>query len=606
MGKIKLLSDEIINQIAAGEIVERPCSALKEVVENSIDASAKNIDIFIKNGGKTKIIVEDDGDGISKEDLEMCIKRHATSKLPGSNLFDINSYGFRGEAIPSIASVSKLSIESGNFGISVNFSEISEIFPSAVSKGTKISIENLFDMTPVRLKFLKSDTSELSSCLSVIENFALTKPNINFSVQMEEKSLISFKNDNIESRISKIFGEELFKNAIYFDESDETIRAYGYLFHPMNSKYSQMFQKIFINNRVVKDRFVSAAIKNAYRDLIPSGRYPAALIFIEINPFYIDINVSPTKSEIRFRDTAYVQKMLTTSFKKHITTFDRVTLDFDTSYIKKTESYQKEANISPQVEQKDEKIILDFLLNNKNEKQSFFENKNSFARETVVKTFEEIKPTQNLKTEIIEQPEEVVISKILEESNKNFFGEPVCQLFNSYIISQNGENIFIIDQHAVHEKITQDSMIKKLNCENKQFLLKPEIVELSDNQIISLKKIIESIKTYGFNFEVVQNSLIISAIPNVLNPNQAVMLIKDLIESYEEIDLPTVLDLIKNKIADIACHNSIRAGRKLSTQDMKAILEQMENTESIHQCNHHRPSFIAMTKESLDKMFERK
>ena len=596
MGKIKLLSDEIINQIAAGEIVERPSSALKEIVENAIDAHGKNIDIFLKSGGKTKIVVEDDGDGLSKEDLSMAIQRHATSKLSGSNLFEINSYGFRGEALPSIASVSNFSIESNGFGISINFSKTSEIYPSNISKGTRVTIENLFDKTPARLKFLKSDSVELSNCISVIENFSLTKKDVNFNLGSENGSILSFKNASLEDRISSIFGAELFKKAVHFEESDGTISINGYLFHPMDSKYSQGFQKIFINGRIVKDKIVSASIKNAYRDLIPTGRFAACVIFIEIDPFYVDVNVSPTKSEIRFRDSGYVQKFLTESIKKNLTKFDRVVIDFNIekfsnigskvgSNVEKKEPFQNQKISEVFKNYQPIQRPSSFLINTVSEKPSLQE---------IPKIVEDY----------IEQPQPILKSEIYPE--QKFFGEPICQIFDTYIITKTENGIMIIDQHAVHEKITMEKMIEELNTKNKQFLMKPEIIKLTTQQLEIAKLAKENLENCGFSIEIIQESIVISGIPAILDNDTAIQFVEDILESSSDIieDLETI-DKIRNKIADKACHNSIRSGRKLSQNEMVGIIDDMEKTKSIHQCNHHRPSFVMLSKDQLESMFER-
>jgi DNA mismatch repair protein MutL len=591
MSKIKLLSDDLINQIAAGEIVERPSSALKEVVENSIDAEAKNITIFLKNGGKTKLVVEDDGFGLSREDIEMAIKRHATSKLEDSNLFDISSYGFRGEALPSIASVSDFSLESNGFGINVIFSEKTDIFPSSVNSGTVVTIRNIFDKLPARLKFLKSDGVELTNCISVIENFALIRNKIGFTFRTDEETLLSFQNDSIEVRIEKIFGSDIAKKAIYFQECSDNLSMSGYLFHPIDNRYSQSFQKIFVNGRVVRDKVVASAIKNAYKDLIPTGRFAIAVIFIEIDPFHVDVNVSPTKSEIRFRDEAYVGKFITNAIRKNLAQFDKVFLDF---------SVERTMNSN-------EVHTLREARNNVVSQNSNFMDVASVACSTQIPNIE-----QHLSVcefEKSDNPAVVALKpiqqEIVKEDHKSFLGIPVAQVFNSYIITEAEDGIVIIDQHAVHEKITQDKLIKDITKNNKQFLVKPEIVELQKTSLEVAKSIIEKINECGFVVEIIQSSLVISAIPTILNSSESVDFIKDIVENFDvgaEID---VIDKIKQKIANIACHNSIRFGQKLSRDEMFAMIKQMENVESIHQCNHHRPSFAKISKMQLKKMFER-
>lgn len=595
MSKIKLLSDEIINQIAAGEIVERPASALKELIENSIDANAKNIDVFLQNGGKAKIVVQDDGDGIERDDLLMAIQRHATSKLSDGNLFDIESYGFRGEALPSIASVSNLKIESKSSGISVNFSEQSDIFPSAIEHGTKITVQNLFEKLPARLKFLKSDSVELTSCIDVVENISLTKSNINFSLRTEEKQIISFNNDSLESRVAKIFGADTFKKSIYFNENSEHTSVSGYLFHPLENRYSQSFQKIFVNNRIVKDKIVSLAIRNAYKELLPPGRFAIAIIFVQIDPFFLDANVSPTKSEVKFRDPYSFQKFLTESIKKNLHKFDR----------------------SPNEIELCTPTKLDFVVENEPSKIHFIQN----IRKSELEQFKG-KLNQNPANAPIETPLNKQIHTITEgtlaveskaiaqpilqsDDNENFFGKPIAQIFDAYIITQTKDGIMIIDQHAVHEKITQNKMIKNLTKANAQFLTKPEFLELTNTEIEVANDILPNLKECGFSVEIVQNSLLISSIPAILNPNEAKQYIKDILTDHSVLECVDVLDGIRKKIADKACHNSIRFGRKLSHEEMSAIVHQMEEVPTIHQCNHHRPSFIKISRDQLEKMFHR-
>lgn len=597
MSKIKLLSDDLINQIAAGEIVEKPASALKEIIENALDANADHIEVFLQNGGKTKIVVKDNGFGLSREDLQMAIKRHATSKLSSSNLFDINSYGFRGEALPSIAAVSNFTIESNLYGISVNFSDVTDVFPSQIETGTKVTIQNLFDKLPARLKFLKSDSSELTNCLSVVENFALTQPNISFGVRTEERSLISFNNDTLETRIAAILGKEGFNKAIFFENEDEAISVSGYLFHPLDSKYSQGYQRIFINNRIVKDKTVSIALKTAYKDLIPSGRFAMAVIFIKVDPFRIDVNISPTKSEIRFRDISYVQRFLINSFKKAVLKFDRVNLNFDVSRIMNVvaSNASKEPKKSPETTPDLPKFANDEFIPTKLSENSSLILKGAF------------KGKINQKPEIQEAPipPKESLEIIKEETENHFFGKPIIQLFNSYIITQIDDGIMIIDQHAVHEKITQEKMLKQITKENKQFLIKPEMLDLSSSESNIIKEYLNNLELCGFSVDLIQKTLMISAIPAILNVNDALEFIRNLLVDDDTNPMLETLDFIKKKIADKACHNSIRFGRKLNQEEMTEIIKQMENTPSIHQCNHHRPSFVTIKEDQLKKLFNR-
>jgi DNA mismatch repair protein MutL len=582
LGKIKLLSDRLINQIAAGEIVERPCSVVKEIVENSIDAHAKNVNVFLKNGGKSKIVVEDDGDGLSCDDLSMSVQRHATSKLDGINLFQVQSYGFRGEALPSIGSVSDLTIESSGFGISVRFAEISDIWPSKITNGTIVSVKDLFGQLPARLKFLKSDNAELSACLSVVENFAVVNTDVNFDVRCDSRVIGTFRDLSLEKRMSCIFGEEMFSRSIYFEESDETISLRGYLFHPIDSKYSSEFQKMFVNSRVVKDKIISAAMRNAYRELIPLGRYPAFVIFVEIDPFYTDLNVSPTKSEVRFRDAKYVQKMITVSVREALKKFDRLALSIEDTLTSINHDDVLDYKAS------------NFLISSTNNDTQFSDSNNSFLSKIIF--------NKAIVAESIELEPKANVFDSLEDDN--FFGNPVCQIFDSYIITQKDDSIIIIDQHAVHEKIEQMRITEKLNASQKQYLITPVIIQLNLNQkqnfINNENAIIDCGFEIGFNSD--SEILTITAIPSVIDETSAINFLQEIIDTGENLLLGETL---RTKIANKACHNSIRFGRRLSIQEMQALISQMEDTPTIHQCNHHRPSFIRLTKTQLGKMFHR-
>ena len=425
MNKIKLLSNEIINQIAAGEVVDGPSAALKEIVENAIDANAKNIDIFIKSGGKAKIVVTDDGDGFaSVDDMKMSFIRHATSKLTGCNLFDISSYGFRGEAIPSIASVSDFSIESIGTKISQN-----EIQASNITNGTKVCVENIFKNVPVRLKFLKSDNIEKNKCINIIENFSITRPDISFLLRDDNKQLLNLQQSTFQQRVQNIYGEEMFKNALYFDEQNDIARIYGFLFHPIHSNLSATIgQKLFINNRIVKNKILAIAARVAYRNIVNSSRYPIVLLCMDIDPFYVDVNVSPTKAEVRFRNEKLIQDFIISTFEKNVVKFNSVVLDLPIIAENKTKSISQQHH---QTYCSSPKHIVKPTIT-------------PYIKEAVAHTLQE---------------DEIVTSQQLKK--QTIFGKAICQLFDTYILTYNEEtnDFFIIDQHAVYEKIELNKLI---------------------------------------------------------------------------------------------------------------------------------------------------
>jgi len=362
----------------------------------------------------------------------------------------------------------------------------------------------------------------------------------------------------------------------------------------MDSKYSQGYQRIFINNRIVKDKTVSIALKTAYKDLIPSGRFAMAVIFIKIDPFHIDVNISPTKSEIRFRDTSYVQKFLISSFKRAVLKFDRVNLDFDVSRIMNVVA-SKESKKSPGTTPDLPKFANDDFIPTKLSENSSLILKDAFKGK--------INQKPDIQETSISQKESLEIIK--EETEGHFFGKPIIQLFNSYIITQIDDGIMIIDQHAVHEKITQEKMLKQITKENKQFLIKPEMLDLSSSESNIIKEYLDNLELCGFSVDLIQKTLMISAIPAILKVNEALEFIRNLLVDDDTNPMLETLDFIKKKIADKACHNSIRFGRKLDQEEMTEIIKQMEKIPSIHQCNHHRPSFVTIKEDQLKKLFNR-
>ena len=635
MSKIHILSDELISQIAAGEIIERPASIIKELIENSIDAHCTRIDLFIQDSGKNKIVVEDNGHGMNQEDISLAIKRHATSKLNDNNLMGITTYGFRGEALPSIASVSQLKVESNGFEISVNFSQENDIIQSNFESGTKITVSNLFDKLPARLKFLKSDNIELTHCISVVENFALTHPTIEFYARDDKKILCNFNEKSLEDRVSKVIGKDLFSRSIHILEKNDIIKLEGYLFHPMDSKYSQSSQKIFINNRAVKDKIVSSAVKNSYKDIIPAGRFALCVIFITINPFYLDVNVSPTKSEIRFRDSNYIQKFINDAIKKNLHKFDRVSLMVDNSKLgfKEDGTYIKQDNFDyTKIKPSNDRMQLHDIIYSRNHERYINEQNNSIKNNNKRQISIDNLDTNNIKNVIDKIGDDLninnnnldtnnirnVINKIGDDFNinnnlitnnnkiyDNFFGEPIGQFLNTYIICKTQNELVIIDQHAVHEKIKMENIKSNLDKNSKQYLISPIKIILNNKQLFIASNIMNKLNEFGFIVSIDEKKLVINAIPNILSDINIEPFFYDILEDDLNISEINVDDCIRMRIATSACHNSIRAGRKLSINEMKEIIKEMKKTFSIHQCNHNRPSFIKITLDQLNHIFKR-
>ena len=598
---IRVLPSNLINQIAAGEVIERPASVIKELVENSIDAGAKRIEITLNGGGKNLIVVSDDGKGISKEDLSVAVERHATSKLPDNDLFNINFLGFRGEALPSIASISKLTIssrqkdEENGWQISVCGGEKGEISPVATAIGTRIEVRDLFYTTPARLKFMKSDVSETAQCIDMLNRIALANPDISFYLYSEGKkkiSLIACKGDLFDSRLKRIadvMGKEFEENSVSIFAENEFCKISGFVSIPTYNKANSLSEFLFVNNRPVRDKLILGAIKGAYQDMIISGRYPACAIFIDVNPMYVDVNVHPTKAEVRFYDNGAIRGMLVSSI--------RDALD---------EGARKTANINP----------LSHLISIKNENNETLirENTHSFrsftprfsgsyrptARNVSIPEFE-----HQYSVRIAEEPNEDIISQVGE------LGLAKAQFHNTYIISQTEDSIIIVDQHAAHERITLEKMKRSMQKHEKmpsQMLLIPEVVDLSDSEKENILEYSQHLLDLGLKIEEFGvSAVLVREVPALLGNINTQKMIKDLAAEISEWGNEfTLSDKIHHICATIACHGSVRAGRTLNIEEMNKLLRDMEKTEHSGQCNHGRPTYVEIKLSDIEKLFERK
>lgn len=598
---IRVLPSNLINQIAAGEVIERPASVIKELVENSIDAGAKRIEITLNGGGKNLIVVSDDGKGISKEDLSVAVERHATSKLPDNDLFNINFLGFRGEALPSIASISKLTIssrqkdEENGWQISVCGGEKGEISPVATAIGTRIEVRDLFYTTPARLKFMKSDVSETAQCIDMLNRIALANPDISFYLYSEGKKKISLTAcqgelfDSRLKRIADVMGKEFEENSVSIFAENEFCKISGFVSIPTYNKANSLSEFLFVNNRPVRDKLILGAIKGAYQDMIISGRYPACAIFIDVNPMYVDVNVHPTKAEVRFYDNGAIRGMLVSSI--------RDALD---------EGARKTANINP----------LSHLISIKNENNETLirENTHSFrsftprfsgsyrptARNVSIPEFE-----HQYSVKIAEEPNEDIISQVGE------LGLAKAQFHNTYIISQTEDSIIIVDQHAAHERITLEKMKRSMQKHEKmpsQMLLLPEVVDLSDSEKENILEYSQHLLDLGLKIEEFGvSAVLVREVPALLGNINTQKMIKDLAAEISEWGNEfTLSDKIHHICATIACHGSVRAGRTLNIEEMNKLLRDMEKTEHSGQCNHGRPTYVEIKLSDIEKLFERK
>ena len=609
---IRILPDNLINQIAAGEVVERPASVVKELVENAIDAGAKKIDISLIDGGKSLIIVSDDGKGMSKEELSLAVERHATSKLEGDDLFHIKHFGFRGEALPSVGAVAKLSILSRaegsdeSFKIEVCGGAKSDVMPAGISKGTRVEVRDLFYTTPARLKFLKSDVSEFGNVMDIVERIAMANPHISFYLSHNDKkrlSLNAFQGELFDTRLKRlgeVMGKEFKENSLLVNVSREYVTISGYVGLPTLNKANSLSQYLFVNNRPVRDKLLLGAIKGAYQDVLASSRYPMVALFIDIAPEYVDVNVHPQKSEVRFFDGGLVRSLIVGAVRQALLAGDQKTADtLDLAKFVKEEVWHNQSLL------KQTNCLCE------SERQMEFGKPKDFRRMSQSSVYR----AQNL-------PDLENLYSVKVDCNKNEstdensetmppLGFAKAQFHNTFIISQTADSVIIIDQHAAHERVVMEKLKADLASENRvatQMLLIPEVVELS---VSEKARIMEN----GKNFEklglVVEEfgpkAVIVREIPALISDANVQGLIKDLASEISEWGGSfSLTDKLHHVCATIACHGSVRAGRSLNIEEMNRLLRDMEKTPHSGQCNHGRPTYVELKISDIEKLFERR
>ncbi|MHA1558437.1 MAG: DNA mismatch repair endonuclease MutL [Alphaproteobacteria bacterium] len=581
---IKVLDPHIINQISAGEVIERPSSVIKELVENSIDAGAEKIAVHFREGGKSFIQVKDDGHGMCKDDLELCIKPHTTSKLLDNDLFNIKTFGFRGEALASISSVSRTTIVSKEksqdlaWKLCFDRNKVHEISPLSLAKqGTTVTIQDLFYITPARLKFLKTNRTERARCLEVLNNFAISYPHIEFKVYDCDKLVYDFeKTYSIKDRIFSIFGSDLIDNISFFDEEIEGIKIHGTISVPTYHFNRSSKQFFFVNNRPVKDKLLNIAVRIAYQDLIPHGCYPFVVLFVDIPFEDIDVNVHPTKAEIRFKDEACVRSAVIQSLQKALTEISKRT---STLLSKKTVTFFKKPIFTSHYSKETFKPLVQ-------EKSHLLEND----------TCQEMQPVFQKDIELY------------KEENDPPLGFAKVQLFDTYILSQTKVGIVLVDQHAAHERILYEALKQEIKDQNVsvQHLLMPEMCKITKSDCDILKEYENELLRLGVGLEFFDDAVSIKYLPALFKLKEtSVQLIVNIIEGVKKSDI-NINERILYILANFACKQSIKAGDKISIEEMDALLRQMEKTEHSAQCNHGRPVYVKLNKEDLDKVFDRR
>jgi len=606
---IKQLDETVINKIAAGEVVERPASAVKELIENSIDAGCSDITIEVADGGKTLIRVIDDGLGMSDIDLPIALRRHATSKLPNDNLLNINSFGFRGEALPSLGAVGRLRIISHNDGngaheINVNGGKISDIKPAARTLGTTIELRDLFYATPARLKFLRSTKSELKAITDTVKGLSISTPNVAFTLidktggksrkilQVQKEKDVSLA--SIKNRLSRVLGQDFSKNSISIDVTREDVNLTGYVCLPTYARASNAMQYFFVNSRQVRDKQLIGALRAAYSDFMPRDRFPAAAIYINCRPDFVDVNVHPGKSEVRFRDPQGIRSLIVTGIRQVIAIEGH-----------RSSSTLSTAALGAMREQTHQMPSANNEQVTKNSQNMDYNGNKRFFTRDVEPAFQETwKPSARDFQTNDEQ------TQFIEEFESFPLGAPIAQFGENYIISQNEDGIVIIDQHAAHERLVYEKL-KEQAKDNKievQALLVPEILEFSEPEILVLMEYKDNLSRYGLKINQFGiNSIAVQEIPAILNSENIKKLIFDILDELTDLENSDTLEKKINAVLSrIACHGSIRSGRMLRTEEMNSLLREMENTPNSGQCNHGRPTHISIRMSDIERLFGRR
>ena len=577
---IKKLKSNLINQIAAGEVVDDPCAIVKELIENSIDANAKNIEIILYNGGVSKIIIIDDGDGISKDELPKAFERFATSKIKSlDDLNNISTLGYRGEALPSIASVSEIIIKTKNItskvGNKIKLSFGKEVYfkPSSIESGTYIEVKNIFHNVPARKKFLKSESYEYRKILALFKTFAICNYSISFKLINNDKVIYNLKNSTLLDRIQAMYGKDVSQSTIPISYKKDKYEINGFIGNLSLVKSTRNYQYLFINDRPIKNQLINTSINNAYKSLIDRSEYPFFILFLTLPPSFIDVNVHPKKQEVKFQNEMQIQ---------HI--FRKAVSDGLKDIFKTIPSYSS-ININDNVEN----TILPFnMMDNKQESLISMSNNSSHKYDENIKAAEF--RLKNLGDD-----------KITIESNN------IWQIHNKYIITEITSGIIIIDQHVAHERILYESSKKSLEGDglSSQKILFPKVIKFDPEEYIFLLEIISYLEKIGFEFrEFGENTIILEGVPSNLPLEHEENIIREILNQYIKTK-NTNSAFIEYMASTYACKAAIKAGDKLSPDECRELVDELFSTEHPYYCPHGRPIIINLTLSDLDTRFER-
>ena len=594
---IKKLPDNLINQIAAGEVIERPASVIKELIENSIDATASSISIDIEKGGIQRILIRDNGTGIEKDQLATALTRHATSKIQNmDDLQNIHSLGFRGEALPSIASVARLSIttsvEQSNQGWVLHYEgghSDAEPKPAAHSKGTSVEINDIFYNTPARRKFLRTEKTEYTHCELVVRRLALSNFHISMTLRHNQKTIYSLPAaQNIEdkvSRLEKLVGKAFIEHAIYVERSIDNMKLYGWIAAPTFSRGQADLQYQYVNDRHIRDKTISHAIKLAYQDVLYHGRHPAYVLFLEVEPNSVDVNAHPAKHEVRFHDTRSIHNFVRQTVKQAVSEIRPSSID--------TRDLNKLSNSTAP----DTLTVQSYIPTTSNSPGAHRQFEALYSSAVA-------EPQINYDSTLDAQA-----NTQAEQNDIPLLGYAVAQLHGIYILAQNSNGLVLVDMHAAHERVVYEQLKNSQQNNNpaRQQLLVPLNIVVSEAEASLVDAQHELFDSFGFDINRLgDTSIVVRTIPNILSTADIPQLIRDVIADVESNATSTRVEELANEmLSSFACHGSIRANRSMTIHEMNALLRAMEDTERSNQCNHGRPTWIQLSISDLDKLFLR-
>jgi DNA mismatch repair protein MutL len=600
---IRLLPETLVNRIAAGEVIERPASALKELVENAIDAGATRIDVALKEGGQSLVIVSDDGIGMDEGELALAVERHCTSKLPDDDLLKIDHLGFRGEALPSIGAVSRLTITSRKHGsdsawaIAVEGGVKAAVQPAALGQGTRIEMRDLFYATPARLKFLKSARSEREAAIDVVERLAMAYPGIAFTVSGDEDRILLRLNaverdltgtDGRRLRLAAVLGKEFGDNAIEIDALREGFHLSGLAGLPTLNRATARDQYLFVNGRPVRDKLLAGAVRGAYQDFLARDRHPMVALFLDGPAESIDVNVHPAKAEVRFRDSSLVRGLIVGALRQALANAGHRA----STTVAEAALASFRPGSAPSIPHRTPWLS-----------QPSYAPSRGLAEDAALYQ-------APLSSDAFVAPGARPAEAAAEALTQFPLGAAVAQVHETYVVAQTGSGIVIVDQHAAHERLVYERMKAAIASTGvaRQILLLPEVVELDEGGVARLTARTEQLAELGLVIEPFgQGAVVVRETPALLGEIDVQGLVRDLADELAELgNALSLKEKLEEVCGTLACHGSVRAGRRLNASEMNALLREMEATPHSGQCNHGRPTYVELKLEDIEKLFGRR